>query len=59
MARKLETLPEERISELLNELSSASKIQQILDKSEELEEIARLFTYAPNFLYLEEQLVFL
>lgn len=53
MARKLETLPEERISELLNELSFIpSKIQRILDKSEELEEIARLFTYAPNFLYL-------
>ena len=53
MARKLETLPEERISEILNELSFIpSKIQQILDKSEELEEIARLFTYAPNFLYL-------
>ncbi len=53
MAKKLETLPEGRISELLNELSLIpSKIQQILDKSEELEEIARLFTYAPNFLYL-------
>ncbi len=53
MAKKLETLPEDRISELLNELSFIpSKIQQILDKSEELEEIARLFTYAPNFLYL-------
>ena len=53
MARKLETLPEERISEILNELSFIpSKIQQILDKSEELEKIARLFTYAPNFLYL-------
>ena len=53
MAKKLETLPEGRISELLNELSFIpSKIQQILDKSEELEEIARLFTYAPNFLYL-------
>ena len=53
MAKKLETLPEGRISEILNELSLIpSKIQQILDKSEELEEIARLFTYAPNFLYL-------
>lgn len=53
MAKKLETLPEERISEILNELSFIpSKIQQILDNSEELEKIARLFTYAPNFLYL-------
>ena len=53
MARKNGELSKERVSELLKELSNIpSKIQKILDKSDELEKIASLFTYAPNFLYL-------
>ncbi|MBD3615455.1 MAG: glutamine--fructose-6-phosphate transaminase (isomerizing) [Gracilimonas sp.] len=32
--------------------SVPDKIQQILEQSEEIHEIAQLFTYAPNFLYL-------
>ena len=53
MARKNGKLSKERVSELLQELANIpSKIQMILDKSNELEKIASLFTYAPNFLYL-------
>ncbi len=53
MARKNGRLSKERCSEILKELASIpTKIQEILDKSEELEKIASLFTYAPNFLYL-------
>ena len=53
MARKVGTLSKKRVSALLNELCTIpSKILQILDKSEELEKISSLFTYAPNFLYL-------
>ncbi len=53
MARKNGTLSKERVSEILVELSNIpSKIQNILDKCGELEKIASLFTYAPNFLYL-------
>jgi glucosamine--fructose-6-phosphate aminotransferase (isomerizing) len=53
MARKNGKLSKERVSELLEELSNIpSKIQKILNKSDELEKIASLFTYAPNFLYL-------
>jgi glucosamine--fructose-6-phosphate aminotransferase (isomerizing) len=53
LGRKNGNLTKKRAIEILKELSNIpSKIQQILDKSDELEKIARLFTYAPNFLYL-------
>jgi glucosamine--fructose-6-phosphate aminotransferase (isomerizing) len=39
--------------QLLEELNQIpEKIRQILDQSESIREIAKLFTYAPNFLYL-------
>lgn len=53
LGRKNGNLTKERAIEILKELSNIpSKIQQILDRNDELDKIARLFTYAPNFLYL-------
>ncbi len=46
-------------SELINELETIpEKIQQVLDKAEELEEVSNLFSYAPNFLYLGRSISF-
>ena len=39
-----------RILEELNEIPN--KVQQILDYADKVKEIANMFTYAPNFLYL-------
>jgi glucosamine--fructose-6-phosphate aminotransferase (isomerizing) len=47
------SISDERAGELIGELNQIpQKVKQILDSSEGIEEIAKLFTYAPNFLYL-------
>lgn len=47
------TISEEKANKLIRELSKIpSKIEQILEKSSELDEVSNLFSYAPNFLYL-------
>ncbi|MFN1834696.1 glutamine--fructose-6-phosphate transaminase (isomerizing) [Balneola sp. MJW-20] len=46
-------LDKERSKALIKELSHIpQKIQEILDQSDKIKNIADLFTYAPNFLYL-------
>jgi len=53
LGRKNGSITKERSIEIIRELSNIpSKIQSILDRSEQIEKIANLFTYAPNFLYL-------
>ncbi|MEQ8579600.1 MAG: glutamine--fructose-6-phosphate transaminase (isomerizing) [Balneola sp.] len=47
------TISKEKASQLIKELSKIpSKIEKILEKSSELDEVSNLFSYAPNFLYL-------
>jgi glucosamine--fructose-6-phosphate aminotransferase (isomerizing) len=47
------TISKEKASLLIKELSKIpSKIEKILEKSSELDEVSNLFSYAPNFLYL-------
>lgn len=47
------TISKEESKKYINELSEIpGKIQQILDKSDQMKKISDLFTYAPNFLYL-------
>ncbi|XWN37342.1 MAG: glutamine--fructose-6-phosphate transaminase (isomerizing) [Balneola sp.] len=47
------TISEEKANKLINELNQIpSKIETILEKSSELDEVSNLFSYAPNFLYL-------
>lgn len=54
IAQKKGTISEERAVELIEELDRIpSKVEQILKENDEpVKEMARLFTYAPNFLYL-------
>lgn len=47
------SVSEEKAKSLIEELSRIpEKMQQVLDKSDELKEVSNLFSYAPNFLYL-------
>lgn len=47
------TIDPEYAARLIDELNTIpKKIEQILENSERLKDMARLFTYAPNFLYL-------
>lgn len=47
------TLDKEQAALLIDELNRLpGKISQILEQSESIREMAKLFTYAPNFLYL-------
>jgi len=47
------TISEERARQLITELGKIpEKMQKVLDKSSELDEVSNLFSYAPNFLYL-------
>lgn len=47
------TIGKEEARELISELDSIpGKVDQILKQAHKVEELARLFTYAPNFLYL-------
>lgn len=53
VGQKRAVLSKERASELINELSKIpGKVDEILKQADKLQEMARLFTYAPNFLYL-------
>jgi glucosamine--fructose-6-phosphate aminotransferase (isomerizing) len=47
------TIDEEYANRLIEELDRIpGKVEKILEKSESIKEMAKLFTYAPNFLYL-------
>jgi glucosamine--fructose-6-phosphate aminotransferase (isomerizing) len=53
LGRQRNCIDDDLAKQLLKELSRIpDKIRQILDQSESIKEIAKLFTYAPNFLYL-------
>ncbi|MDI6402450.1 glutamine--fructose-6-phosphate transaminase (isomerizing) [Balneolaceae bacterium ANBcel3] len=53
LGKENRTLSEESMKELLSELDSIpEKVNEILKDTSEIERIASLFTYAPNFLYL-------
>ncbi len=53
MAQYRKTLPESEIARLIHELHAIpKKIAEILKQNDSIKEIAKIFTYAPNFLYL-------
>jgi glucosamine--fructose-6-phosphate aminotransferase (isomerizing) len=53
LGQKRNTIDEEYADRLIEELNRIpDKVEQILDHSESVKEMAELFTYAPNFLYL-------
>ncbi|MCW9707483.1 glutamine--fructose-6-phosphate transaminase (isomerizing) [Fodinibius salsisoli] len=53
LGQKRNTIEEEYAARLIEELNRIpDKVEQILDRSESVKEMAELFTYAPNFLYL-------
>lgn len=53
LAEKRGEISDERLKELITELDSIpDKVSRILDNGKEIEELSRMFTYAPNFLYL-------
>jgi glucosamine--fructose-6-phosphate aminotransferase (isomerizing) len=53
LGRQRDCIDDDFAKKLLEELNRIpDKIRQILDQSENIKEIAKLFTYAPNFLYL-------
>lgn len=53
LAQYRKTLSEAEIAGLINDLHQIpAKIGEILKQSEHIKEIAKIFTYAPNFLYL-------
>ena len=53
MATKRGTITDERRFEILAELESIpGKVEEILKEADNFKQIADLFTYAPNFLYL-------
>lgn len=53
LAQEKGTISKEKANKLIKELNEIpNKVQKILDKSSELDEVSNLFSYAPNFLYL-------
>jgi len=53
LARREHSISEEYANRLIEELHTIpEKIEDILQNSDKIEELAKLFTYAPNFLYL-------
>ncbi|HET6527173.1 MAG TPA: glutamine--fructose-6-phosphate transaminase (isomerizing), partial [Balneolaceae bacterium] len=53
LGQKRNTLDADYAARLIDELHRIpQKIEQILEKSDAIKEMAKLFTYAPNFLYL-------
>ena len=53
MGLQKNTIDRDYANRLIEELNNIpSKVEQILDQSEQIKEMAELFTYAPNFLYL-------
>jgi glucosamine--fructose-6-phosphate aminotransferase (isomerizing) len=59
LAKRRQTITDERYAELINELARIpSKMEQILAQADQIQEMAKHFTYAPNFLYLGRTLNF-
>ncbi len=53
LGQKRNTIEAEYANRLIEELNEIpGKVEQILEQSDSIKEIAKLFTYAPNFLYL-------
>lgn len=53
LGQKRNTIEPEYANRLIEELNEIpGKVEKILEQSDSLKEIAKLFTYAPNFLYL-------
>lgn len=53
LAQKRSTISEEYATKLIQELNNIpKKVKRILDSADAIKEMAQLFTYAPNFLYL-------
>lgn len=53
IAQERGTIPDDELVRLVKELSEVpQKVEEILKHSNQIEKIADLFTYAPNFLYL-------
>lgn len=53
LGQRREVIDEEYANRLIEELDKIpGKVEQILEQDESIKEIAKLFTYAPNFLYL-------
>lgn len=53
LGQKRNTIEPDYANRLIEELDRIpKKVKQILDNSESIKEMAKLFTYAPNFLYL-------
>ncbi len=53
LAKKMKTISEEDYHRIVGELCSIeTKIEKILERTEEIKEISKIFTYARNFLYL-------
>ncbi len=53
IAQKKKTIEPDYATRLIKSLRTIpDKIQQIFENSEQIKEIAQMFTYAPNFLYL-------
>lgn len=59
LAKRRQTITDERYAELIDELARIpSKMEQILAQADQIQEMAKHFTYAPNFLYLGRTLNF-
>ncbi|MDR9447123.1 MAG: glutamine--fructose-6-phosphate transaminase (isomerizing) [Balneolaceae bacterium] len=59
LARRRQTITDERYAEYIDELARIpSKIEQILAQADQIQEMAKHFTYAPNVLYLGRTLNF-
>ena len=53
IAHEKKTITKENFEDLINELQSIpDKIQKILTQNDKIKELARIFTYAKNFIYL-------
>lgn len=53
LGKKRGTLPEKRFLQLLAELDKIpSKVEEVLALADQIKDLAKVFTYAPNFLYL-------
>ncbi|MFH5883405.1 glutamine--fructose-6-phosphate transaminase (isomerizing) [Halalkalibaculum sp. DA3122] len=59
LAQKKGTLDEEQLANLIQALDKIPEsVEKILEQSDKIKEVANLFSYAPNFLYLGRTLNF-
>jgi len=59
IAQERDTISRERSRQIISELCEIpGKIEQILESAGDIKDLAKLFTYAPNFLYLGRSLNF-